>query len=302
MKIKILFFTLLFFTVFCLKGYSQSNKDKFSQAFSNGDTTTQIKILADWKKVTPDDPDYYVSAFNYYAKRGLTEVLSLSTIKPSSDAFELKDKTNKTVGYLGSSPSFNEKFIKEGFMCIDSAIAKFPTRLDMRFGKVYVLGRVFDYDRFTQEIILAIDYGQTIKNKWLWRDGKPLDDAEKFIASTIQSYINQLFQAGDTQTGNMRLISQEVLKYYPDNVENLSDLSITYMIDKQYDKALSLLLRAEKIAPQDYIVLNNIGYCYELQKDKVNAIKYYELVKKYGSDDAKQDASKKIENLNKKNK
>jgi len=301
MEIKVSFFTLLFFTVFGLEGYSQSNKDKFAQAFSKEDTAAQIKILADWKKATPDDPDYYVYAFNYYVKRGLPEVLSLSTTKPSSDAFELKDKANKTVGYLGSSSSFNEKFIKEGFMCIDSGITKFPMRLDMRFGKVYILGKIFDYDRFTREIILAIDYGQTIHNKWLWRDGKPLNDPENSVLSTIQSYWTQLFKAEDDQTSNMRLISQEVLKYYPDNVENLSNLSVTYIIDKQYDKALPFLLKAEKIAPEDYIVLDNIAYCYKLEKDKANAIKYYELVKKYGPDDAKQDASREIDNLNKKN-
>ena len=65
MEIKVSFFTLLFFTVFGLEGYSQSNKDKFAQAFSKEDTAAQIKILADWKKATPDDPDYYVYAFNY---------------------------------------------------------------------------------------------------------------------------------------------------------------------------------------------------------------------------------------------
>jgi tetratricopeptide (TPR) repeat protein len=277
----------------------QTLKEQFTQAFSKGDTTTEKKILAEWSKTAHDDPDRYVYAFNYYATRGMTEVLALTKQQPDSKSFELKDKNNQVAGYLGSTTSFNQKFIDEGFACIDSAIVKFPNRLDMRFGKVYVLGKVGNYDQFAKEIIKDIDYGQTIGNKWLWRDGKALDDPEKFMLSTIQSYIRQLYGVGDNEMGNMQLVAKEVIKFYPDNVESLSDLSITYMQGKEYDQALEYLERAQKIAPEDYIVLNNIAYCYVLKKDKPDAIKYYELVKKYGPDEAKQDADEKIKSLDK---
>lgn len=294
--------SLLFLSAICADSFCQDLNQQFNQAFKKSDTTAEIKILSAWDKTAHNDPARYVALFNYDFNRALMPVLSLTTTPGKTDGFVLKDKNNKTAGYLGTTSSFNDYYLDKALKVIDSAITLFPNRLDMRFGKVYLLGRTSSYDKFAQEIVNAVDYGQSISNKWLWRDGKPLDDPDKFILSTVQSYMNQLFKAGDTQTNNMRLISQAVLKYYPDSVETLSDLAVAYMIDKQYDKALPLLLKAEKIAPQDYIVLNNIGYCYELQKDKVNAIKYYELVKKYGSDNAKQDASKKIDNLNKKDK
>ena len=294
------YFLLFSINVFCLNLCAQSLKDRFAQAFTKEDTTAEISILAEWNITAHDDPDRYVDAFNYYAKRGLAEVLSLSRSKISSDALELKDKKNETVGYLGSAPSFNQRFIDKGFACIDSAISKFPSRLDMRFGKAYVLGRVFDYDNFTKEIIKAIDYGQKIDNKWMWRDGKPLDDPEKFMLGTVQEYIVQLYNAGDGQVDNMRAMAESVLKYYPDNVECLSDASITYMIGKEYLKALTVLSRAEKHAPMDCVVLNNIAFCYAQMDDKPNAVKYYELVEKYGNDEAKKDAAGKINALNKK--
>ena len=283
----------------CSNAFYQSLKEQFAQAFTKGDTTAEINILTGWSKSAHDDPDRYVDLFNYYVTRGLTEVMSLSKNQGNSDAFILKDKSNKTAGYLGTTTSFNEIYIEKGLACIDSAIGKFPTRLDMRFGKVYVLGRIFDYDKFTREIILAIDYGQTIHNKWLWRGGEPMDDPEKFMLSTIQAYIVQLYNIGNGQMGNMQKLALAVLKYFPDNVECLSDISITYMAGKEYEKAIAALSRAEKIAPQDYIVLNNIAYCYEQQGDKPNAIKYYGLVKKYGDDIAKSDADKKLLELNK---
>jgi Flp pilus assembly protein TadD len=109
----------------------------------------------------------------------------------------------------------------------------------------------------------------------------------------------QLYNAGDSQLNNMKAIAEAVLKYYPDHVENLSNLAITYLIQKDYTNALTPLLKAEKIAPTDYIVLNNIAYCYDTKGDKANAIKYYELTEKYGDERAKQSAKKKLAELKK---
>mgnify|MGYP003380295723 CR=1 FL=1 len=58
----------------------------------------------------------------------------------------------------------------------------------------------------------------------------------------------------DDLLDNMKRIAETVLKYYPDHIESLSNLSIVFMLQKQYDKALEPLLKAEKLNPKDYIV------------------------------------------------
>ena len=98
----------------------------------------------------------------------------------------------------------------------------------------------------------------------------------------------------------MKRIAETVLKYYPDHIESLSNLSIVLMLQKQYDKALELLLKAKKLNPKDYIVLNNIAQAYKLKGDTKNAIKYYELTIKYGDKQAKQYAKEQIKELEKK--
>jgi tetratricopeptide (TPR) repeat protein len=79
----------------------------------------------------------------------------------------------------------------------------------------------------------------------------------------------------------MGAIANEVLKFYPDHIESLSNLSITYLITEQYDKAIEVLLKAEKLAPTDAIVLGNIAQGYKLNGDKKRAIEYYEKAIKY---------------------
>jgi tetratricopeptide (TPR) repeat protein len=279
--------------------FAQDFRNTFRELSAKGDSVATLKLLHTWQKTKPNDPEMYVAFYNYYALEGLKDVLSLQKEQPGGESFQLTDSTGKVAGYLGSQQALNINYLNHGFKYIDSAIDKFPTRLDMRFGKVYVLGRMEDYEKFTGEIIKTIKYGQSINFKWIWTDSKPLDDPEKFMLGTVQNYVIQLFNAGDKYVGYIGDIAQTVLKYKPDHVESLSNLSISYMIKKDYPHAIEGLLKAEKLAPQDYIVLNNIAYCYELQGNKPNAINYYKRVKQYGDDDAKVAADKKIQVLQK---
>ena len=81
-------------------------------------------------------------------------------------------------------------------------------------------------------------------------------------------------------------------------MEILSTTSVALMLTKNYDKAIQYLQQAEKLNPEDFIVLNNIAQGYRLKGDKVNAIKYYELTEKYGDERAKQEARQNINKLN----
>jgi tetratricopeptide (TPR) repeat protein len=191
--------------------------------------------------------------------------------------------------------------LKKGFDYIDKGLSKYPNRLDMRFGKIYLLGQIENYEKFTAEIINTIDYSHVNKNKWTWADNKPLGDPENFMLSSIQDYQLQLYNTeNDNLIENMKRIAEAVLKYYPEHIESLSNISIVFMLQKQYDKALDTLLKAEKLNPKDCIVLNNIAQTYKLKGDTINAIKYYKLTIQYGDDQAKNYANGQIEELLKK--
>ncbi|MBK0378157.1 tetratricopeptide repeat protein [Mucilaginibacter segetis] len=294
MKPKLLILITLFLSV---RSFAQDFRSEFKTLINKDDTEATLTILNKWQKAKPDDPELYVAFYNFYAKEGLKEALSMTTTETEGKSVTIKDKDGKIVGYLGGSGSHNETYLQKGFNYIDTAIAKFPDRLDMRFGKVYVLGRIGDYANFTKEIIKTVNYGESTGLKWTWTDNKPLDDPKGFMLSTIQNYVVQLFNAGDQNMEYIKAIAATVLNYYPDNVESLSNLAISYISEKNYNKALDPLLKAEKINPQDYIVLNNIAYCYSLQGDKPNAIKYYELTIKYGDEKAKNQANEKLAEL-----
>ena len=97
----------------------------------------------------------------------------------------------------------------------------------------------------------------------------------------------------------MRKIATTILDYYPEHIESLSNLSITYLLLGEFDKGIEPLLKAEKINPEDYIVLSNIAHGYKLKGEKDKAIEYYEKTIKFGNEQAKEFAKQQIEELKK---
>lgn len=281
---------------------AQDFGSQFKTLFDKQDFAGQERILRVWENARSDDPELYVSYFNYYFAKSRDEKLTLTKQPVSKESVKItKTDDEKTVAYIGGQVSYIKADFDKGIVYIDKGISKFPNRLDMRFGKVYALGQITDYKAFTDEIVKIIDYSEVNKNQWLWRDGKPIEDGRKFMFNAVQDYVAQLFDAGDKYVGNIKTIAETVLKYYPDSIENLSNLAIYHLIKQDYENALVPLLKAEKLAPTDFIVLNNIAFCYYNKGDKAHALKYYELVLKHGDERAQAQAQEKLNELKKKN-
>jgi len=292
--------TLITLSLFSIHVFGQSNYQQFKKLCEEDDTTKAKSFLAAWEKSNPDDPELYTSQFNYYFSNSRQELISLQQEAPKGEGFQIEDSTGKVVGFIGPNTGYDPGKLEKAFQCINTGIEKFPDRLDMRFGKCYVLGKIGDYDNFTKEIIRTVAYSVINKNNWLWTENKKQDDGERFMLSAIQDYLGQLYETQeDRLLDNMIQIGEATLQHYPKSVEILSTTSVAFLLKKEYDKALGYLKQAEELNPQDYIVLNNIAQGYKLKGDKVNAIKYYALTEKYGDEEAKQQARENIKELRK---
>lgn len=254
--------TFLIFSLTLLfnSAIGQTYKQQFNDLVTKKDTVGQVQLLEKWEKTNKDDPELFVAYFNYYVRKSKKEIITLGQNPKGKDVLQIMDQDTtkkEPVAFMYGDTYYDPDLLSNGFDWINKGIEKHPNRLDMRFGKIYMFGQLEDYEKFTTEIIKTIDYSSVNKNKWAWADNKPLDDPKEFMLSSIQDYQLQLYNTeNDSLLDNMKRIAEAVLKYYPDLVESLSNLSIVFMLQKQYDKALESLLKAEKINPKDYIVLS----------------------------------------------
>lgn len=276
----------------------QTYYEKFKTLFQQNDTIKIASLLTEWEKTSPNDPELYTAAINYYFSNSKKEIVSVDKQQKSNESFQLTDSTGQVAGYINSSLDYDTEKLSKAIKYANTGIDKFPNRLDIRFGKCHILQQIEDYDNFTKEIIKTIDYSQVNKNNWLWTENKKQENGESSLLDSIQSYLKQLY---DTEDDNLLLnmiqIGEATLKIYKSNVEILSTTSVALLLTKNYDKAIEYLKQAENINPKDFIVLNNIAQGYKLKGDKANAIKYYELTEKYGDERAKLQARRNINEL-----
>lgn len=276
------------FSVFLLSAFTlltlnaQDFNAEFTKALRDGDTVKQQEILSLWDKSEDRSPDYYIANFNYNFNQAQDNTVIMTNEKPQyGEYITISDTISGTVGYL-TSGGVREDLLRKALKYIDEGIGKYPSRLDMRCGKIYSLYRSWRWDDFTKEIIKAIDYSYIIGNKWIYPD----ENADKdFFLSIVQEYQTYLFDEVDLeeyktedslQVMRIREISQTVLKYYTDNVEALNNIGATYFFNSEPSKALEFLLKAEKIDQKDAIIKFNIANIYAKQGDKSKAKQYYE--------------------------
>lgn len=275
---------LAFAILFALNILGQNYNKQFNELVGKeASESEQLKLLQTWEKSTPNEAELFVAYFNFYVSKSRKSGLGITT--------------NRSGTYLGSQSTFDEKTFKQALNYINKGIEKFPNRLDLRFGKTFLLGQDQQYKDFTDEIVKTVKYSNINKNQWLWMENRPVENPKKFMLGAVQDYVVQLFDSGDEYIGNIKSIAETVLIYYPDNIENLSNLSVYHLIKSEFDKALVPLLKAEKLAPKDVVVLNNIAMCYRALKDKSNTIKYLQLVIEFGNQKQKADAKAKIKEL-----
>tara|TARA_B110000879_G_scaffold168408_1_gene217977 strand:- start:506 stop:1471 length:966 start_codon:yes stop_codon:yes gene_type:complete len=292
--------SLLSISLISVSIFGQNYKSDFDKYCQDGDTTKQLETLTKWEVENSKNPELFTSYFNYYFLKSKQEVLSMTTEEPKRESLSLQDSAGKTAGYIGSSIYFNPVTFNKGIDKIDEGIKLYPNRLDMRFGKIYAFGQAKNWQGFTDEIVKTIQYSKTNNNKWIWTNNEKKENGKDFFLSSLQDYQLNLYNTGnDDLLSNMRIIAQEILKFYPNHIESLSNLSITYLLTGEYDKGIEPLLKAEKIDPKDAIVLGNIAQGYKLKGNKSTAIEYYEKVIKYGDERSIVYAKQQIEDLKK---
>jgi tetratricopeptide (TPR) repeat protein len=241
--------------LFCSYGsYGQSFKDAFKGALNANDLAKAEQILKDWDFADANDPELYVSYFNFYTLKSQT-----------------KDPRN-----------YDEVFARKALDFISEGIERFPTRFDMRIGKLYMLVRMKDYPAITTNVIQLIDYSGKINNNWKSEEFRLLEEPEEMLYGAVQEFQELLFAADDEKLyPDIIRISEEMLKHYPKHLQSWLNISMVYVTGKNYDKSLETLLKAEKIDSKDPVLLYNIASVYKLKGEKEQAGKYFELTTRH---------------------
>ncbi len=276
-----------------------NNYNNFISYLQRGDTLEMKALLGKWEKENPNDPELFTSYYNYYISQSRQNVLTFGQNPPKDqEVIVAKDSADKAISYLYDATIYEPIAYKKAMTYIDSGIKLFPERLDMRFGKIHILGESKDWDNFTVSIIKAVNESNKNQNNWKWTLNGPLPekDSVNFFLSAIHDYQVVIYETGDDSLlKNMRDIALTVLKYHPDHAKTLTNVALTHMALGEGNEALPYLLKAEKLEPSDDIILTNLAHTYYLIGDIEQCIAYYEKAIEIGDEYAKRYSEERIQ-------
>ena len=279
---------------------SENYESVFRDYFELKDTLKMRKTLQKWEIDKPEDAELFTSYLDYYYLVAHNELSKIHAVKTETEHKQQPTDTPRVVAYSDNDLKVIRPIIFRGITKIDQGIQLYPDRLDMRLGEIFVLGDAQDWTLFTKKIIETIDYSAVIKNEWKWTHNETKEDGEETLFSSLQDYQEQLHNTIEYGLlSNMKDIALEVLKFYPNHLQSMSNLSIVYMTYEEVDKAIEILQRAERIEKKDYVILSSLAYAYKHKGDKAKAIEYYQKAARYGDAEASQKAKEQIKELKK---
>ena len=139
-------------------------------------------------------------------------------------------------------------------------------------------------------------------NEWaevVYEDNQKFSDnnwnVENIVLGVLQDYC-QLFDFY-VDRDSVKSALDQILKVFPKNVVFLNYLSYYYSSAKEYEKSIEVLLSAYKIDPDDYIIIGNLASDYEKMENYKEAEKWYTIMSKINSDNAKAYASEGLERV-----
>jgi len=259
-----------------------------------------LKILDDWLKVDNTNPELYIDYFNYYLGKGRKSGIAFDSAPGTKGAsIQLADpKTNKVIGYMHDSTSYDAEQIQQALHYLNLGLMYSVDRLDMYFGKIHILNEIGDYDTASKTVFDVLDRSKINGNEWYWSKNKKLEDGKNFLLQNMNDYYAKWIHIRTKESIKaLKETSEKQIELYPDSIFAYNFLAYSYILKNEKVKAIPILLKAEKINPSDFIILNNLERLYADTGDKQNAIIYLNKMISIGDEKQKTMAKKKLQEL-----
>lgn len=235
----------------------------------------------------------------YYVKSMSSEIVMKPTKKylGCDPMIEMKDSSGTPVYYY-QEVMYDESLIGESLRWIETAIATYPTRLDMRIDKITTLVgyEKESPDMATGELLGLIDNHFRKKPVWDIPGVDCVDDA--YFCEIIQEYCYTFYSIATVSSQeSFRKISEKMNSYCPKETMFIDNLGSYYTLSKDYKTALKYYGKALKIKADDLTAIRNSVVIATRTKDSKNLKKYLALLEKYGNESEQTQARVRLQAL-----
>ncbi|SHL51358.1 lipopolysaccharide assembly protein LapB [Fibrobacter sp. UWH4] len=164
--------------------------------------------------------------------------------------------------------------LKEASTILDSALKRFPYRIDVWLGQVQLNGEMENCKAQVEYFEKIHELLKTKRDKCELKDGEKIGNADELLEKEFTIAARKHFESENDPCYEM--LARQMLKFLPNSVEALNAMSVVHLLQKS-DSAIVYLERAYKLNTSDCVVIHNIA---EFYKRKDNKKKYEEYTMK----------------------
>jgi len=279
-------FMILLLVILSMNIFGFDKQNQVISGLQNGDYENVKILLQEWEKENPKDPDLMTGWFNYFLNRNAEAKSIVGYMK------------NGQYG-MYSKTVYDENDLKTAISYLDKALKTNPYRMDIYFGKINSLLHAEKYSEGSKAIITFLKVYEKNKTEWYWTNNQKFSDNNWNVENTVLGALQDYCQLFDfyIDRDSVKSTLDQILKLFPKNVIFLNYLSYYYSSAKEYDKAIDVLLSAYKIDPEDYIIVGNLASAYENLENYKEAEKWYLIMSKMDSEEAKAYAASGLERI-----
>lgn len=235
--------------------------------------------FAAWEAADATDAQLWIDRFNHYFNRSRNAVLILDdrTTANDGEALILSDSTGTAVGRIAQQTTYDAPLFGRALEAIDCGIACHPDRLDMRLGRAAACRYAEQWEALATTLCRLLDRAEQNEGAWLAPDGSPQPIAPAtLIADWLQSYVSSLLDASTSDPRNAADIALERIvvretEYCPTSAVACNNRAVWLSYTGDLDQTLHWLIRASQAAPDDALIVYNIGYLYAMHDKREEA-------------------------------
>jgi tetratricopeptide (TPR) repeat protein len=266
-------------------------EERIFAALDRADFKTAQRAHADWRAHKGErNPQYWVAGANVWGAMATKSSLKLSVVLPGSSAaagpakdnIALRSSHRKVVGTISDGPTrYDAQKLRRAIGFLDEGIRRNPQRFDMYVGRARLYRTIGDLDG---ELVALTSMarephaapGATLEGGAGEPLDRPLDQAAVAMLNAFAAEHLEEKTAPGIKAG--KAVAELLIKLFPLRPHGYSLLAAAASQRANWGEAARQLERALKHAPDDALVIANLGYCLEQSGDKAGAVARYRLV------------------------
>lgn len=287
MKKSLFTLIILILNIFLTYGQCEFNKN-LQTLIDSGQFVRADSMYFSILKSDSTSPQISIEYANILYAKSKNEMVNISKggLGVQEEGFKIYDMTGNEVGKITNSIIFDTSMTLKAIGILQSALFRFPYRLDLRFGIAHMYQQLDDFDNQYKTLLDAVDYGKKNSNNLRWTDNQQLDmPAIDFLSGTLYDYSIEEYNK-ETIVGDERYLklSELLTNNFPKHPMSYLNIAYYYYNKKDWKNCVTYFEKANEANPNDNNILYNLAENYIMLGDSEKGKKYLENIIELGSD------------------